>query len=282
MSSPQAGARAQRTTLDLASHGTHARDPVGADAGTVHGQAITRTRPAAWGARPSIHPTPPSSLVPSRTPDEPRRPGAGRDAGPAGPGQAHRHLPDPTARARLRTADPHQVRDPRRPPPRARRHLPAPDEAPPAVRGARRDPRGGLPRVLLARACHRRDQDRRLAAPQRSCDGRVRPRAGASRAVAGRRAGSGLDPGAPGRPITLPPGVGGRARSSSSPACLDRSSTSLSTTVRSPGDRRPAVREVGAVVEYEGAQHQEDRGQYVIDIGRYAWMRRHGVRRTCR
>lgn len=33
----------------------------------------------------------------------------------------------------------------------------------------------------------------------------------------------------------------------------------------------------GLVVEYEGAQHQEDRGQYVIDIGRYAWMRRHRV-----
>jgi hypothetical protein len=33
----------------------------------------------------------------------------------------------------------------------------------------------------------------------------------------------------------------------------------------------------GLVVEFEGAQHQEDRGQYVIDIGRYAWMRGHGV-----
>jgi hypothetical protein len=33
----------------------------------------------------------------------------------------------------------------------------------------------------------------------------------------------------------------------------------------------------GLVVEYEGAQHQEDRAQYVVDIGRYAWMRRHGV-----
>jgi hypothetical protein len=33
----------------------------------------------------------------------------------------------------------------------------------------------------------------------------------------------------------------------------------------------------GLVVEYEGSQHQEDRGQYVVDIGRYAWMRRHRV-----
>ena len=33
----------------------------------------------------------------------------------------------------------------------------------------------------------------------------------------------------------------------------------------------------GLVVEYEGSQHQEDRGQYVVDIGRYAWMRRHQV-----
>jgi hypothetical protein len=33
----------------------------------------------------------------------------------------------------------------------------------------------------------------------------------------------------------------------------------------------------GLVVEYEGSQHQEDRGQYIIDIGRYAWMRRHRV-----
>ena len=33
----------------------------------------------------------------------------------------------------------------------------------------------------------------------------------------------------------------------------------------------------GLVVEYEGSQHQEDRGQYVHDIGRYAWMRGHHV-----
>ena len=33
----------------------------------------------------------------------------------------------------------------------------------------------------------------------------------------------------------------------------------------------------GLVVEYEGSQHQEDRSQYVVDIGRYAWMRRHHV-----
>lgn len=31
----------------------------------------------------------------------------------------------------------------------------------------------------------------------------------------------------------------------------------------------------GVVVEYEGAQHQEDRRQYVADLGRYAVMRRH-------
>jgi len=33
----------------------------------------------------------------------------------------------------------------------------------------------------------------------------------------------------------------------------------------------------GLVVEYEGSHHQEDRGQYVVDIGRYAWMRGHRV-----
>lgn len=31
------------------------------------------------------------------------------------------------------------------------------------------------------------------------------------------------------------------------------------------------------VVEYEGSHHQEDRGQYVSDIGRYAVMRRHDI-----
>ena len=31
------------------------------------------------------------------------------------------------------------------------------------------------------------------------------------------------------------------------------------------------------VVEHEGAQHQEDRRQYNLDLGRYAWMRRHDV-----
>ncbi len=31
------------------------------------------------------------------------------------------------------------------------------------------------------------------------------------------------------------------------------------------------------VVEHEGAQHQEDRAQYTLDLGRYAWMRRHDV-----
>ncbi|MBL0748708.1 hypothetical protein [Nocardioides baculatus] len=31
------------------------------------------------------------------------------------------------------------------------------------------------------------------------------------------------------------------------------------------------------VVEYEGGQHQDDRGQYVADIDRYALYRRHGV-----
>ena len=31
------------------------------------------------------------------------------------------------------------------------------------------------------------------------------------------------------------------------------------------------------VVEHEGAQHQEDREQYTLDLGRYAWMRRHDV-----
>ncbi len=31
------------------------------------------------------------------------------------------------------------------------------------------------------------------------------------------------------------------------------------------------------VVEHEGSQHQEDRQQYNLDIGRYAWMRRHDV-----
>jgi len=34
------------------------------------------------------------------------------------------------------------------------------------------------------------------------------------------------------------------------------------------------------VVEYEGEQHQLDRGQYVSDIDRYALYRRHGVRYT--
>ena len=33
----------------------------------------------------------------------------------------------------------------------------------------------------------------------------------------------------------------------------------------------------GQVVEYEGGQHQEDRGQYVADIDRYALYRRHDV-----
>ena len=33
----------------------------------------------------------------------------------------------------------------------------------------------------------------------------------------------------------------------------------------------------GVVVEYEGRQHQLDRGQYVRDIGRYSWMRDHGL-----
>ncbi len=37
-------------------------------------------------------------------------------------------------------------------------------------------------------------------------------------------------------------------------------------------------RELGVVVEYEGGQHQEDRGQYVGDIDRYAAYRRHDVR----
>lgn len=32
------------------------------------------------------------------------------------------------------------------------------------------------------------------------------------------------------------------------------------------------------IVEYEGAQHQDDRGQYVSDIGRYALLRREGKR----
>ena len=31
------------------------------------------------------------------------------------------------------------------------------------------------------------------------------------------------------------------------------------------------------VVEHEGAQHQEDRAQYALDLGRYAWMRRNDV-----
>lgn len=31
------------------------------------------------------------------------------------------------------------------------------------------------------------------------------------------------------------------------------------------------------VVEHEGAQHQEDRAQYTLDLGRYAWMRAHDV-----
>lgn len=31
------------------------------------------------------------------------------------------------------------------------------------------------------------------------------------------------------------------------------------------------------VVEYEGSQHQDDRGQYVADIDRYALYRRHHV-----
>ena len=30
------------------------------------------------------------------------------------------------------------------------------------------------------------------------------------------------------------------------------------------------------VVEHEGVHHQEDRQQYVLDLGRYAWMRRAG------
>jgi hypothetical protein len=33
----------------------------------------------------------------------------------------------------------------------------------------------------------------------------------------------------------------------------------------------------GVVVEYEGSHHQRDRGQYVLDIGRFAWMRGRGV-----
>lgn len=33
----------------------------------------------------------------------------------------------------------------------------------------------------------------------------------------------------------------------------------------------------GVVVEYEGSHHQQDRQQYVTDIGRYAWMRGRGV-----
>jgi hypothetical protein len=33
----------------------------------------------------------------------------------------------------------------------------------------------------------------------------------------------------------------------------------------------------GVVVEYEGAHHQVERPQYVLDIGRYAWMRGRGV-----
>ena len=32
-----------------------------------------------------------------------------------------------------------------------------------------------------------------------------------------------------------------------------------------------------SVVEYEGAQHQEDRAQYVVDLGRYAFMRRRNL-----
>jgi hypothetical protein len=31
------------------------------------------------------------------------------------------------------------------------------------------------------------------------------------------------------------------------------------------------------VVEHEGSQHQEDRAQYTLDLGRYAWMRRNDV-----
>ena len=103
----------------------------------------------------------------------------------------------------------------RRPPPRPRRHLPAPDQAPPAATSDHRcHARGGLHRVLRARAGHRRDQGRRLAAPPRSRDGPECPRAGAPRAVAGRRAGSDLGPGAPRRSITLPPGVRDVERSS--------------------------------------------------------------------
>ncbi len=31
------------------------------------------------------------------------------------------------------------------------------------------------------------------------------------------------------------------------------------------------------VVEHEGCQHQEDRRQYTLDLGRYAWMRGHDI-----
>jgi hypothetical protein len=33
----------------------------------------------------------------------------------------------------------------------------------------------------------------------------------------------------------------------------------------------------GVVVEYDGSHHQLERPQYVLDIGRYAWMRGHGI-----
>ena len=106
------GSEAQRKTVDVTSHGTHVRDPVGAVARAVHGGAFPGAGPAARRARSSIRPAPSAGLVPSRGPDGLRRPCPGRHARPARPGQAHRHLADPTARARLRTAEPRQVRDP--------------------------------------------------------------------------------------------------------------------------------------------------------------------------
>jgi hypothetical protein len=37
------------------------------------------------------------------------------------------------------------------------------------------------------------------------------------------------------------------------------------------------LRQWGVVVEYEGVHHQRERGQYLRDIGRYAWMRESGL-----
>ena len=189
-------------------------------------------------------------------------------------GPPDRHHPASAARLDLRSRDTDPVRDRGRSPPRYRRSLPPPhQEARRRSMMSASTPAAAYLAYCAAARLIDAHQGRRAGC----CIGNTSlaeswSGVGSRRAVETRRPRGGLVRRATPRRCPFTPRVRGRgAADVRRPARAGARTSRWTTTSRIIGDL--VYRRWRTVVEYEGAQHQEDRVQYVRDLGRYGWMR---------